>query len=164
MNSPSTEPEPKTHKFIADCHLGKLAKYLRLIGFDTLFFPHIEDDMLITIAQKESRVILTRDRELSQRKNAPVILLEPKDTKEQLKTLINHYHLKEHPIAFSRCIVCNTPLQVVDKEKITDKIPEKVKEHFDYFEYCSVCDRIYWQGDHYRHMMKFLEQVYEEIL
>jgi len=156
------ETQPLSYKFIADCHLGKLAKYLRIMGFDTLFFPQIEDDKLIVIANEENRIILTRDRELSQRKNAPVLFLEPTDTKEQLKTLINYYHLKEHPVPFSRCIVCNSPLQVIKKEKIIDRLPEKVKKYFNYFEYCPACDRIYWQGDHYRHMMEFLEQVLKE--
>ena len=151
-----------SYKFIADCHLGKLAKYLRIMGFDTLFFPHIEDDDLIILANEENRIILTRDRELSQRKNAPVLFLEPTDTKEQLKTLIKHYKLKEHPAPFSRCIICNTPLQVIQKEKIAERLPEKVKKHFNYFEYCPACDRVYWQGDHYRHMMEFLEQVLKE--
>ncbi len=151
-----------TYRFIADCHLGKLAKYLRIMGFDTLFFPHIEDDDLVIMANDEARIILTRDRELSQRKNTPVFFLEPTDTKEQLITLIEHYHLKDHPAPLSRCIVCNSPLQVIKKEEIVDRIPEKVKKHFDYFEYCSECDRIYWQGDHYRHMMEFLKQVMQE--
>ncbi len=151
-----------TPKFIADCHLGKLAKYLRLMGFDTLFFPHIEDNELILIANDENRIILTRDRYLSQRKNAPALFLEPTDTKAQLITLIDYYDLKKHPAPFSRCIVCNTPLQVIEKEKIIDSLPEKVKKHFDYFEYCPTCDRIYWQGDHYRHMMAFLTQVLKE--
>lgn len=151
-----------TPKFIADCHLGKLTKYLRLMGADTLYFSHIEDDELIAIANKENRTILTRDRSLSQRKHAPVFFLEPTDTKGQLQTLIKHYKLKKHPAPFSRCIVCNTPLQVIEKEKIIDKLPEKVKKYFDYFEYCKSCDRIYWQGDHYRHMMEFLTQVLNE--
>jgi uncharacterized protein with PIN domain len=151
-----------TPKFIADCHLGKLAKYMRLMGLNTLFFSHIEDNELIHIANDENRIILTRDRHLSQRKNAPVLFLEPTDTKVQLKTLIDYYDLKDHPAPFSRCIVCNTPLQVIDKEKIIDSLPEKVKKHFDYFEYCPACDRIYWQGDHYRHMMEFLAQVLKE--
>ncbi len=153
-----------TPKFIADCHLGKLAKYMRLMGLDTLFFPHIEDDKLIQLAKDENRIILTRDRYLSQGKNAPTLFLEATDTKTQLKTLINYFDLKEHPAPFSRCIVCNTPLQVIDKEKIIDRLPEKVKKYFDYFEYCPTCDQIYWQGDHYKHMMEFLEQVLNEYL
>lgn len=148
-------------KFIADCHLGKLAKYLRLMGIDTLYFPHIQDDALLQRANNEDRTILTRDRCLSQRKNAPVFFLEPKETRAQLKKVIDHYKLKENPAPYSRCIVCNTPLQVVDKEKIIDSLPEKVKKYFDYFEYCPTCDRIYWRGDHYRHMMAYLDEVLE---
>lgn len=159
---PSVSSKKSTPKFIADCHLGKLAKYLRLMGLDTLFFPHIEDNNLITIANEEKRIILTRDRLLSDRKNALVFFLEPTDTKAQLKTLIDYYSLKEQTALFSRCIVCNTPLQPIDKEKVIERLPEKVKKHFDLFEYCPTCDRIYWQGDHYRHMMEFLEQVLKE--
>jgi uncharacterized protein with PIN domain len=162
MQHSSTPAKNDTPKFIADCHLGKLAKYLRLMGIDTLYYPHIEDDALILIANDENRFILTRDRFLSERKNAPVFFLEPIDTKTQLKTLIAYYKLKEHPVPFSRCIVCNTPLQVIEKEKIIDKLPEKVKKYFNYFEYCPSCDRIYWQGDHYSHMMEFMSQVLNE--
>jgi hypothetical protein len=132
------------------------------MGVDTLYFPHIEDDNLIIMANDKNRIIITRDRELSERKNAPTLFLEPTDTKAQLKTLIDHYELKEHPAPFSRCIVCNTQLQVIEKEKIIDRLPEKVKKYFDYFEYCPTCDRIYWQGDHYRHMMEFLKEVVKE--
>jgi len=95
-------------------------------------------------------------------KNAPVLFLDPIDTKAQLTMLIQHYTLIEYPAPFSRCIVCNTLLQVIDKEKILDRLPKKVKKYFDYFEYCPTCDRIYWQGDHYRHMIEFLEQVRKE--
>ncbi|HEY9191117.1 MAG TPA: Mut7-C RNAse domain-containing protein [Sulfurovum sp.] len=149
-------------RFIADCHLGKLAKYLRLMGVDTLYFPHIEDDKLIEMAKREHRTILTRDRSLSERRHAPAFFLEAKDTETQLKTVIDHYRLKEDPAPFSRCIVCNTPLQVIEKEKVIDILPEKVKKYFDYFEYCPTCDRVYWQGDHYRHMMAFLEPLLQE--
>lgn len=132
------------------------------MGVDTLYFPHIEDDELIIKANDEHRIILTRDRSLSLRKNTPVFFLEPTDTKTQLKILIEYYKITEYPATFSRCIVCNTPLQVIKKEKIIDRVPEKVKKYFDYFEYCPTCDRIYWQGDHYRHMMEFLEKVLKD--
>lgn len=146
-------------KFIADCHLGKLAKYLRLMGVDTLYFSHIDDDKLIVMADHEDRTILTRDRSLSERKNAPVFFLEPVDTKEQLRTLIEQFGLKDHHEPFSRCIVCNTPLEVIEKDRIIDSLPKQVQKNFDYFEYCPTCDRVYWKGDHYQHMMTFLEEV-----
>jgi len=95
MQLSSTRSKNMAPKFIADCHLGKLAKYLRLMGVDTLFFSHIEDDDLIHRANDEGRIIITRDRLLSERKDIPVILLEPTDTKTQLQLLINQYKLKE---------------------------------------------------------------------
>ena len=145
--------------FIADCHLGKLAKYLRLMGFDTLFFPQIDDDDLVLMAKKEDRVIITRDRELSQRKNASVFYLKPIDLKEQLLTMVEAFDLHDYKAPFSRCIVCNTLLEEVDKERIIDRLPEKVKHFFTYFEHCRTCDRIYWHGDHYRHMKQLLETI-----
>ncbi len=153
------DKETKLPAFIADCHLGKLAKYLRLMGFDTLYFPQIEDNDLVLLALKEHRIILTRDRELSERPDIPVLFLKHKETSQQLCTLIRHFHLTEHPAPFSRCIVCNTPLQIIDKDEILDRVPEKVKKNFSTFEYCSRCDRVYWQGDHYRRMKQFLENI-----
>ncbi len=146
--------------FIADCHLGKLARYLRLVGFDTLYFSKMDDNDLIALAIESGRIILTHDKALAKRQNVPVFLLEPKETREQLKTVLNHFDLSERPAAFSRCIVCNTPLEVVDKADVMHRLPEKVKRCFSHFEYCRVCDRIYWHGDHYRHMKQFLKSVY----
>ena len=148
--------------FIADCHLGKLAKYLRLMGFDTLYFTQIDDNDLITLALEQNRIILTRDRGLSERKNVPVLFLESKETRAQLQAVISHFNLKKHPVPFSRCIVCNTPLQVVEKTKVLHRLPAKVKRYFSHFEYCPVCDRVYWHGDHYRRMKQFLENVLKD--
>lgn len=146
--------------FVADCHLGKLAKYLRLMGYDTLYFTHIDDNDLISLASAQNRIILTRDRELAERRsNARLYFFDTIDTKQQLQELIHAFHLEKYHAPFSRCIVCNTPLQIVEKENIADRLPEKVKEHFSYFEYCPVCDRVYWHGDHYRHMLEFLRSV-----
>ena len=146
-------------KFIADCHLGKLAKYLRLMGFDTLYFSRMEDSDLVAIALEQDRTILTRDKALSQRKNVPVFFLQPVDTRGQLQALISRYRLDRHPAPFSRCIVCNTPLEVIEKAKVLHRVPEKVGRTFSRFEYCRVCDRVYWHGDHYHRMKEFLESI-----
>ena len=147
--------------FIADCHLGKLAKYLRFMGYDTLYFSHIEDNELIDLASREARMILTRDRELSQRKNAPVFYLEPITLGEQLEILACRFDLEIRGDIYRRCLVCNTLLQTIDKQTLHDEIPERVKSHFDFFQRCPSCGRIYWQGDHYRNMMAFLRDVIE---
>ena len=148
--------------FIADCHLGKLAKYLRLMGFDTLYFTHISDNDLIALANAENRIILTHDKGLFERKKAPCHLLKSTEIKVQLRELIDTYDLKAYKNPFSRCIVCNTPLQSIEKSEIIHRVPEKIKTHFSHFEICTQCDRIYWHGDHYRHMKRFIDSVLEE--
>ncbi len=155
-----TEESGVIPAFAADCHLGKLAKYLRMMGFDTLYFTHIEDNDLVSLASAQNRIILTCDRGLSERKSdAKLFFFNTMDTKQQLRSLIRAFHLEKYHAPFSRCIVCNTPLQVVEKENVVDRLPEKVKLHFFYFEYCPLCDRLYWHGDHYRHMQEFLQSV-----
>ena len=145
--------------FIADCHLGKLAKYLRLMGCDTLYFTQIDDDDLIALANQENRVILTRDRELYERQEAQCMLLDAVNMELQLKEVIQAFNLKEVNRSFSRCLVCNTPLTPIDKEEINDRLPPKVAKHFSYFEICTGCNRIYWHGDHYKRMKATLEKI-----
>jgi uncharacterized protein with PIN domain len=161
-----TEPVPRSctkaePHFIADCHLGKLAKYLRFMGYDTLYFSHIEDDNLVDLAKREARTILTRDRELSQRKNAPVFYLEPIDLGKQLRIVARRFDLAIRDDGYRRCLVCNARLQTIDKRLLSDEIPKRVRRHFDFFQQCPSCGRIYWQGDHYRNMMAFLRVTLE---
>ena len=144
--------------FIADCHLGKLAKYLRVMGFDTLFFSTIDDNDLIVLANEQGRIILTRDRLLHERKNAPTFYLNSINNLEQLQELQAEYGIKEYSL-LSRCIVCNNRLQSVEKSKIEDQIPEKVKKYFSEFEICSKCERIYWRGDYYKRMMLTIDAI-----
>ena len=145
-------------RFIADCHLGKLAKYLRVMGFNTLFFSTIDDNDLIELAKEQGRIILTRDRLLHERKKAPTFYLESIDNLEQLQELQAEYGIKEYSLS-SRCIVCNTRLQSIEKSKIEDQIPQKVKQYFSEFEICSKCERIYWKGDHYKRMMLTIDAI-----
>ena len=144
-------------RFIADCHLGKLAKYLRFMGYDTLYFSHIEDDDLAVLAIREDRMILTRDRELSRRKNTPVFYLDPIDISEQLKKLAEEFKIEIRGDTYRRCLICNTALQMIDKRLLHDEVPKRVKAHFDFFQQCPDCHRIYWHGDHYQNMMAFLK-------
>ena len=148
-------------RFVADCHLGKLAKYLRLMGYDTLYFTQIDDNDLIRIANDEGRIILTRDKELSERKKAPCTLLHATKLDKQLKELLKIYRLAGESAPFSRCIVCNTPLEPIDKASVLERIPAKVANYFDRFEICRECDRIYWHGDHYKKMKKYIEKVFK---
>jgi uncharacterized protein with PIN domain len=156
-------PTKTSPAFVADCHLGKLAKYLRMMGFDTLYFASIDDDDLIRLAREEDRIILSRDRELCTRKKAPCLLLEPVDTVAQLKTVIGAYGLKTLHVPFSRCLVCNTPLQFIDKKEVSGRVPPKIEKFFSDFEICPKCERIYWHGDHYKRMKQLIDTVLEEV-
>ena len=149
--------------FIADCHLGKLAKYLRFIGLDTLYFPQIDDNDLIDLSNKEERVVLTRDRVLYERKKADCFLLKAVGMEEQLQEIIRAFHLQNSHAHASRCIVCNEPLQVVQKEDVMGKIPLKVSKYFSHFEICKKCDRIYWHGDHYKRMKASVEKIFASV-
>lgn len=149
--------------FIADCHLGKLTKYLRMMGLDTLYFPQIDDDVLIDLANAEKRVILTRDRALYERKKADCFYLESIQIEEQLREIIKTFRLKYPHQSFSRCIVCNEPLSPIDKEMIIERLPPKVIKHFSHFEICKKCNRIYWHGDHYKRMKAFVENVLKSV-
>ncbi len=145
-------------RFIADCHLGKLAKYLRAMGFDTLYFNTIDDNDLIELANKDGRIILTRDKALHERTEAPTFYLESIDNLKQLKELQKEFCIKSYKLT-GRCIVCNKELEAVDKSEIEDKIPKKVRLSFSEFEICSTCNRIYWHGDHYKRMMNTIASI-----
>ncbi len=145
--------------FIADCHFGKLAKYLRFMGLDTLYFAHIDDNDLIALAKKEARVILTRDRALYERDKEDCVLLKELKIDKQLQEVCRRFDLQHFIRYSSRCIVCNQPLTVVKKEEIEESLPPKVIQCFSYFEQCEKCGRLYWHGDHYKRMKTFIKKV-----
>ncbi|MRR24220.1 hypothetical protein EG830_14710 [bacterium] len=144
-------------RFILDVHLGRLAKYLRLCGFDTLFSTLYEDREIIETARLDDRVIITRDRLLL--KNAgdtAGYLVKSQYHDEQLKEVFERYELKNHVRLFIRCISCNSLLEEVSKEEITDRLLADTRKYFSSFRRCPQCDRIYWEGSHYDNMKKSL--------
>ncbi len=147
--------------FIADCHLGKVAKYLRMMGYDTLYFPSIGDDELIEKAKQQKRIILTRDRLLSERKDAPALLLASKETAEQLKEIVRFFEFPSEQKLPVRCLICNASLQKIDKTAVAERVPKKIVRFFDYFEQCPECGRIYWHGDHYKRMRRYIDSLFD---
>jgi len=145
-------------KFFADCHLGKIAKYLRVFGFDTLYFQTIDDDDIIDIAKKEDRFILTSDKELFLRvKHLDALYLSHAEFEEQLKKIFLHYKLFDKTAPLSRCIKCNGMLKKIDKKEVVADLKIKTKKYFDTFHICEECGSVYWQGDHYKNMLKFVK-------
>lgn len=147
--------------FIADAMLGRLARWLRFMGFDTLYYPGINDSKLIRIAREQSRIILTRDTRLIKIKGLMnYLLISSEDPFQQLIEVLGAFKLHRFHL-LSRCVKCNGPLsEIQDKEAIRDSVPEYVFLNYSSFLKCNDCGRIYWEGTHPR---KFKEQISEII-
>ena len=144
-------------RFLADVHLGRVAKYLRLLGLDTLYFTNIDDSEIIDIA--DNRVVLTKDKELCKRLDSRCYFVESKKPLNQAKEIIKRFNLKESANPFSRCLKDNALLERVEKDKILDKIPPKVKKFYNDFKICPICQQIYWPGSHYERMKKIIRDL-----
>jgi len=155
-NVTKLRPEPlRITKFVLDVHLGKLARYLRMLGFDSLYENNYSDPQIIDISIKEKRIILTRDIGIF--KNRLVThgyWLRSQKPKEQLTEVINRFNLSNSFKPFNRCIECNGSIQVVDKQKIANKLKPKTKKYFNEFYQCTICERVYWEGSHYHRMIE----------
>jgi uncharacterized protein with PIN domain len=147
-------------KFIADAMLGKLARWLRIVGYDVVYEPFISDDDLIARAIQERRIILTMDRKLTERESAKnSLLIKSHSYKEQLKQVVTHFNIDYKSGIFTRCLVCNKPLDRVEKEKIRDRVPPYVYSTQDEFDICQQCGRVYWSGTHRIKMLKMLDEI-----
>ncbi len=150
-------------KFIVDCMLGKLARWLKVLGFDVLFFSRVEDHELLAIAQKENRTLLTRDTALAQRaKGVRSLIVSSEKWKEQVHEVLDKYHLWGEVSAYTRCLECNVPLRVISRETAKNLVPPFVCEHAPRFSLCPRCGRVYWQGTHYKDMKDRIEEILEK--
>jgi len=151
-------------KFVLDVHLGKLAKHLRLLGFDTLYSNSYEDQEISEISKNEKRITLTRDRGLLKRKIITHgYYIKSRDPEEQLYEVVKRFDLLQSLKPFTRCLMCNKKLEIIEKYKIISQLPEKIRISYDHFQICPDCKKIYWVGSHWRNMKKKLEQLYQNI-
>ena len=147
-------------KFVIDSHLGRLAGYLRMAGFDTFYEREAKDDMLARTSRFESRILLTRDRGLLKRslvthgycvrENLPI---------QQLVEVIRRFDLHRSIHPFRRCIPCNGLLEPVSKEAILERLPPSVQQRHSEFHQCSSCKKVYWAGSHYQRMKELFESL-----
>jgi uncharacterized protein with PIN domain len=145
--------------FVLDVHLGKLARNLRMLGFDALYSNSYTDKELTEIAVAENRVLLTRDIPLLKRK----ILkwgywLRSQHPNQQLQEVITYFGLKEHIKPFFRCLDCNGLIASVEKEEILGRLLPNTIKYFDEYFICTSCHKIYWKGSHYDRMLQFVGQ------
>ena len=144
-------------RFIADVMVGKLARWLRVLGLDVAYSNAYKDDEIVRIATEEHRIILTRDVGLTARQGrARSILIESGDYKEQVLQVIRILDLKQFEI-FSRCLECNVRLVPIDKELVFEKVPPYVYLTQQRFAMCSSCNRVYWHGTHADEMLKQIQ-------
>ena len=148
--------------------LGRLVRWLRLLGYDTLYYPRIEDRILLRIAREENRVLLTRDSRLVRIKGLKnFLLLRENDPFKQLKEVIATFKLDvrgglqdvETPDARSRCIICNAVLVNIQREDVKGLVPEYVYETSNIFRKCSGCRKFYWDGTHPEKFRKKFSEV-----
>ena len=147
-------------RFVIDAHLGKLARQLRLLGFDSIYFPGIEDDEIINISLAENRIILTRDRALL--KSSKVMhgyFIRSTNIRDQLKEVMEKFDLASQLKPFTRCLVCNHLLEDVETSEIRHQIDDDTARIFKKFFRCSGCKKVYWEGSHYDRMTEFIKNV-----
>ncbi|MCF6157406.1 MAG: twitching motility protein PilT [wastewater metagenome] len=151
------EPLRKT-AFILDVHLGKLAKILRMLGFDAEYRNDYHDHEIIQKSLKENRIILTRDRRLL---HAKVVThgycIRSENPAEQLREVLNRFDLPLQIQPFKRCTMCNCELEKIEKSKIVHRLEPKTILYYNEFSICPGCDRIYWKGSHYEKLKEQLE-------
>lgn len=138
-------------KFIADAMLGRLAKWLRILGFDVLYYPDIDDREVVRIAREQERTILTRDTQLSNRKGLPgVVFIEKDDVFDQLALIMTRLDLNQ-TVFSGRCVVCNGVLdEVPRKEEVRELVPDFIYLNFSGFLRCRDCGKVYWEGSHHK--------------
>ncbi|MCP4752242.1 MAG: Mut7-C ubiquitin/RNAse domain-containing protein [Proteobacteria bacterium] len=148
----------RNSRFILDVHLGKTAKILRMLGFDTLYRNDYHDREIADMAIDENRIILTRDKGLLKIKEVTRgYWLRSVKPDEQIHEILNRFDLFSQIKPFHRCLICNGRVKEVEKEKIADQLQEKTKRYFDEFYICAGCGRVYWKGSHYDNMEAYID-------
>lgn len=146
------------NRFVADAHLGGLARLLRMAGFDTLYSNELRDREIADIALREHRTVLTRDRDLLMLRDISlgcyVHALKPE---QQFVEIMARLALSGSVHPFSRCLECNAPLQAIAKSQVLPRLPPAVQTSHEHFTHCALCDRVYWQGSHWQRMQRLLD-------
>jgi uncharacterized protein len=144
-------------RFVADAMLGRLARWLRVLGFDTRCDPALHDEALVRLSEAEGRILLTRDRHLlRERRPRDAIEITSDRPLDQLCALVKQLELQPPRELFTRCMLCNAPLDDVSVTDATELLPPRARELGGTVRRCPVCGRVYWPGSHVRRMTRAL--------
>ncbi len=148
---------PEEIRFVADVMLGRLARWLRVLGYDTLYDPAVPRFLLPVEAKRENRILLTRSRRLvEEHPEVQSYLVYPDRPRQQLLEIMEHFHLGRNWI-FSRCTLCNRPVEQVDLEEVKKDVPETVQQMKGAVYRCPGCGKVYWEGSHLQRFREFLD-------
>ncbi len=143
-------------RFVVDCMLGKLARWLRILGFDTVFDCSLSDWELLALSRKQNRVLITKDRELAARGG---YLLRAENWEEGIKEILEAFHLRGRIKPFTRCPVCNSVLQEIGREEARLLVPPIAFSRASKFAVCPGCGRVYWDGTHLLRMKNIIDKL-----
>jgi hypothetical protein len=156
-HEPGAAPFEEPLAFIADAHMGGLARMLRMLGFDATYDNTLHDPVIAERGAAERRVVLTRDRELLKRRDVLrgcyVHALKPED---QLREVARRYSIAARMQPFTLCLHCNLPLDAATPEAVLVQVPERIRLQYHQFKHCAGCERIYWEGSHWDRMRSVL--------
>jgi uncharacterized protein with PIN domain len=152
-------PRPlRAVRFVLDVHLGRLARLLRLAGFDSLYDNHWDDRTLSRLSRREGRILLTRDRGLLMRSEVSHgYCVRSPHPPEQLAEVLARFDLSRCLEPFSLCLVCNRILEALPRRQARERVPPRVARRYRRFRACPQCGRVYWRGSHWEHMRRYLQ-------
>jgi uncharacterized protein len=147
-------------RFVVDVNLGRLARVLRLLGFDVRFDPDLDDEALAQVSAAEHRILLTRDRGLLKRRNVTHALFVREDRPfDQVVGVVRRLDLGARCAPFTRCLRCGGVLVAVDKEEVLDRLEPLTRQHYNEFHRCSSCAHVYWRGSHHARLIELVEEI-----
>ncbi len=156
----ASSPYPGPARFVLDNHLGRLAAYLRMLGFDSVYRNDFDDEELAQISADEDRILLTRDRRLLMRKAVRWgYCLRSLDSRRQVEEVLLRFALTGQIAPFKRCLRCNASLRPVEKAQVLERLEPLTKRYYEEFHICPACGQVYWKGSHYEHMQQMIDRL-----
>ena len=154
-------PEPlRVTRFLLDVHLGRLAAYVRMLGFDTAYWRDAGDEELADMSRTERRILLTRDTGLLKRGRVTHgYFVRATEPRRQLIEIVERFDLRASAKPFTRCLRCNGGLEPAEPDTVAGRLPEGVRRRFSRFRQCEGCGQVYWEGTHHQRMRRWLDEV-----
>ena len=158
-------PEPlRDVRFVADVHLGRLARLLRLLGFDTRWANDLDDDTLAELGRAEHRVVLTRDRRLLKRRRVTHgLFVRSERPVEQAVDVLRRLDLAGRLAPFTRCLRCGDALVTAPKDEVIDRLEPLTRQHYHEFRRCRACGQVYWRGSHHERLAQLVDEIREKV-